>query len=402
MTGKKSAMRSEVELRRVRGQWMSGPWGSITVMDMWVAAAAGLLVGALVAGVLLGRRIAQERERAVRAEALVGAAQAEAQSARDRVSDSAAMADLLQPVRESLESLRRASDAATRDRATAEATLTTQLAAVHQRYQSLEAATTQLAGALARGQTRGQWGEMQLEGLLEHAGLLEGVHFSRQSTRRDGDAALRPDVVVHLPGGGEVMVDAKFPFDAYWQAFSTEEGPEREVLLRKHASDLLQRARELSGKGYSASDRSPDFVVMFLPLESLLSAALDSDGLLLERTFERRVILATPTSMLALLRTIAFGYQRQLMVDNAEEIRTAGAEMLSRLATLNEHLEGMRRGLEQAVRGYNSFVGSFDRQAMRQARRLRDMGVDASKSLEASDPIDLDLRISDPTALRAD
>jgi DNA recombination protein RmuC len=203
-----------------------------------------------------------------------------------------------------------------------------------------------------------------------------------------------------MPGGGEILVDAKFPFDAYWQGIGTDEPATRDALMRKHADDVLSRAKELSGKRYSDVAASPDFVVMFLPLESLLSAALEADGLLLERTFTLRVILATPTTMLALLRTIGFGYQRQLMADNAEEIKRAGAEMLARLGTLAEHLNGMRRGLDQAVRGYNAFVGSFDSQAMRQARRLNDLGVATSRPLEAPGEIDVALRQSDPAALR--
>lgn len=390
--------------------YLSGSIEGMDIVGLIIGLVSGLLLGVVVGAAVmwrwLGSRTARERDRAVQAEALLAAARSEAEASRARLIETTAVADLLTPVRESLESLRRASDAASRDRATAEATLTSQLASVQERYQSLESATTQLAGALARGQTRGQWGEMQLEGLLEHAGLLEGVHLTRQGTRSgpgpDGTGALRPDVVVHLPGGGEVLVDAKFPFDAYWQAAGLPAGPERDELLRKHAADLLQRSRELSAKGYSDSDRSPDFVVMFLPLESLLSAALEVDGLLLEKTFERQVVLATPTTMLALLRTIAFGYQRQLMADNAEQIRQSGAEMLARLATLTEHLDGLRRGLDQAVRGYNAFVGSFDRQAMRQARRMRDLGVDAPKSLDVPQELDADLRQSDPVALRDD
>ena len=302
--------------------------------------------------------------------------------------------------RQVIESLRQAADRSSRDRTEAEATLTTQIAAVQERYQSLETATKQLASALARGQSRGQWGEMQLEGLLSHSGLVEGVHYRRQDTRASADGAGRPDVVVVMPGGGEILVDAKFPFDAYWQGIGTDEPATRDALMRKHADDVLSRAKELSGKRYSDVAASPDFVVMFLPLESLLSAALEADGLLLERTFTLRVILATPTTMLALLRTIGFGYQRQLMADNAEEIKRAGAEMLARLGTLAEHLNGMRRGLDQAVRGYNAFVGSFDSQAMRQARRLNDLGVATSRPLEAPGEIDVALRQSDPAALR--
>ena len=365
-----------------------------------IAGIVGLLVGALATWIAMGRPLARERLRAATLEGALASMRTDNEALRDQQGMSRSVAELLQPVRDSLESMRRAADTASRERTAAEATITTQMTAAQERYQSLEAATKQLAGALARGQTRGQWGEMQLEKLLEHAGLLEGTHFTRQDIRVVGEGTLRPDVVVMLPGGGEILIDAKFPFDAYWQAVGTDDPVQRDALMAKHAADVLARVRELSGKRYADSAMSPDFVVMFLPLESLLSASLDADGLLLEKSFERRVVLATPTTMLALLRTVGFGYQRQLMADNAEEIKRAGAEMLSRLGVLVEHLEGMRRGLDQAVRGYNRFVGSFDTQALRQARRLNELGVDALRAIDAPDMLDVALRESDARALR--
>lgn len=365
----------------------------------------GIVIGSLVAMLLASRIVARERIRAGALEGLNEALRRDNEAIRQQGGDARSLDDLLRPVRDGLDSLRTATDAARLERTQADAILATQITAVQERYQSLEAATTQLASALARGQTRGQWGEMQLEGLLAHAGMLEGVHFRRQDTRGGrpdaaGDRVVRPDVVIVLPGGGEVLVDAKFPFDAYWAAAGADDPVQRDALLAKHAADVLARARELSAKGYSDGHASPDFVVMFLPLESLLSAALESDGLLLERTFERRVVLATPTTMLALLRTIGFGYQRQLMAENAEEIKRAAAEMLARLSTLVEHLATVRKGLDQAVRGYNGFVGSFDSQAMRQARRLSELGVTSPRSLEAPESLDAPLRTSDPAALR--
>lgn len=318
-------------------------------------------------------------------------------------SGTTALADLdalLQPVRESLAGLQATTEASRRDRSAADAQITAQMHAVQDSYRSIGTATEQLARALARGQTRGQWGEVQLESLLAHAGLVEGVHMRRQETRIVDGAGQRPDITVVMPDGGEILVDAKFPFDAYWLAMGAVDPAERDVLLRKHAADLEARARELTDRRYADSGRGPDFVVMFLPLESLLSAAVEADGALLERTFERRVILATPTTMLALLRTVAFGYQRQRMAENAEEIKRTGAEMLTRLGVLVEHLDGLRRGLESAVTGYNRFVGSFDSQAMRQARRMHDLGVTASRPLEAPPSIDVGLRASAPTALR--
>jgi DNA recombination protein RmuC len=366
-----------------------------------LALLVGAVFGAAITWVALGRTAGASRQQVLALEGAVAALRSDNDALREQSTSARSLEEMLTPVRESLEGLRRASDAASRDRTQAEATLTTQIAAVQERYQSLEVATKQIAVALAHGQTRGQWGEMQLEGLLGHAGLLEGTHYRRQDSRSGLDGTSRPDVVVTMPGGGEVFVDAKFPFDAYWAAMEAPEASDRELLLRKHATDVLQRAKELSARRYSDATSSPDFVVMFLPLESLLSAALESDGLLLEKTFERRVVLATPTTMLALLRTISFGYQRALMAENAQEIKAAGAEMLSRLGVLVEHVEGMRRGLEQAVRGYNKFVGSFDSQALRQARRMNELGVATQRTLDAPELIDLELRTTDASRLSA-
>jgi DNA recombination protein RmuC len=333
-------------------------------------------IGAVVIGVLLGASIAWVI-------ASRGHARASGPSAVDD-----RLAPLLAPVKESLESFREQVRRADRERAIADGELRTQMQQVQAGYVSLESATRQLVSAMASGQSRGQWGEMQLEQLLEHAGMVEGVHFRRQDTRMvDGVAVSRPDVVIMLPGGGEVLIDAKFPFDAYWRAVEVADGDagaaSARVHLAKHADDLLARARELSAKRYHDSAVSPDFVVMFLPLESLLSSALDVNGLLLEETFQRNVVLATPTTLLGLLRTISFGYQRKLMADNAEEIRAAGAEMLKRLTDATAHLERMRKGLSQAIDGYNRFVGSYDSRVMVQARRMNELGVAGSGELDA-------------------
>ena len=298
---------------------------------------------------------------------------------------------LLAPVRESLDGLQRSTAQASERRTEAETAIREQIGAMRDQYASLSSATSQIVASMTKGQTRGQWGEMQLERLLDHAGLVEGVHYRRQDTRA-GETVGRPDIAVLLPGGGEVLVDAKFPFDAYWAAAGTDDDLIREQSLTKHARDVMARVNELAGKRYSDSAVSPDFGVMFLPFESLLSSALDSDGLLLEKSFEKRVVIATPTTMLALLRTIGFGYERKLMHDNAEEIRLAGAEMLKRLGVLVEHLADMRAGLQSAVNGYNKFVGSFDRNAMSQARKLNEMGVASTRSLEAPAEIEASLR----------
>jgi DNA recombination protein RmuC len=347
----------------------------------------GLGIGALVMGLIGARRRGAETLATVQAEAraeLLTEQLTAVQAERDHAHS---MEVLLKPLQEHLQLIGQQADRAQNDRVKAEAQIVQQLQTVREQYASLGEATRQIAASMTKGQTRGQWGEMQLEQLLMHAGLLEGTHYTRQASRIVDGVGIRPDIVVHLPGDGEVHVDAKFPFDAFWAAGGAEDQQEREGLLVKHAKDVFARATELSSKGYGRGHQSPDFVVMFLPLESLLSGALEADPTLLERTFERRVILATPTTMLALLRTIGFGYDRALMASNAEEIREEGAEMLKRLGSLVEHVEVMRKGLVGAVGGFNGFIGSFERQALTQARRMHSMGVQAAKPLETSGEI---------------
>ena len=363
----------------------------------------GVVVGALVAWILAGRvwqarglgreadlrresevAVGAVREQLLQTQGQLSAAEAERSRLQALQASSTSLDDKLTPLKESLESFREQVRRADKERAEADGQLRTQIQQVQQGYVSLESATRQLVAAMSSGQSRGQWGEMQLEQLLDHAGMVEGVHYRRQDTRvAIGEGASRPDVVIMLPGGGEVLIDAKFPFDAYWRAIEVGDSPDSTTHLAKHAEDVLSRAKELSQKRYHDSAVSPDFVVMFLPLESLLSSALDVNGLLLEQTFQRNVVLATPTTLLGLLRTITFGYQRKLMADNAEEIRAAGAEMLKRLTDATAHLDKMRRGLNQAIDGYNKFVGSFDSRVMVQARRMNELGVASVGELQA-------------------
>jgi DNA recombination protein RmuC len=291
---------------------------------------------------------------------------------------------MLKPVQKAIDELKIKSDDADRRRIEAESILKTEMKLIKERNESLDTSTRQIAAAMGKGQTRGQYGEMQLEQLLKHAGLIEGTHFLRQDSRVAEDGIARPDISILLAGGGEVVIDAKFPWDAFFDAMGFEDLAQRNSLLDKHSKDLLKRINELSNKQYqSTATKSPNFVIIFLPFESLLTAALDFDGLLLEKAFGKNVIPATPTTMLGLLRTIAFGWNEKDLNSNAEEIRNMGAEMLKRLAKLVEHIENLRAGLNKAVDGYNSFVSSFDRQAVSQAKRLAQKGVPSNKQIDA-------------------
>jgi len=301
---------------------------------------------------------------------------------------SSAIDQLLKPVQTALDELRNKSEESDRRRVEAETFLKNEMVHLKRGNESLEESTKQIVSAMGKGQTRGQYGEMQLEQLLQHAGLLEGTHFKRQDSRLGADGTARPDIAILLAGGGEVLIDAKFPWDAFFEAMGSSDQAQKSILLDKHAKDLNKRINELSAKEYqSTSLKSPNFVILFLPFESLLTNALDYDGMLLEKAFGKNIIPATPTSMLGLLRTIAFGWSERDLQNNAEEIRSMGAEMLKRLAKLVEHLDTMKSGLSKAVDGYNSFVSSFDRQAVSQAKKLAEKGVPSNKQIEAPEEI---------------
>ena len=385
---------------------------------MTTALVGAIVALALVVGLAVGwfvargasRREVEQREALVRAQGEAETAQVRAElleaqgqikvlesdraALQEKQAETRTLEERLEPVREALEGLRRQTQDAELERAKSAAELRTHIEGVQRNYTSLETATRQLVAAMSSGQSRGQWGEMQLEQLLEHSGLVEGVHFRRQDTRTTDSGGARPDIVVDMPGGGEILIDAKFPFDAYWKAIQSEDDGQIDAHLRKHADDLLARAKELSAKRYWDSGTSPEFVVMFLPLESLLSAALEKNGLLLQEVFARNVVLATPTTILGMLRTIQFGYQRKLMADNAEEIRAAGAEMLMRLEKAVDHLGTLRKGLMGAVKGYNDFVGSMDSRVMVQARRMKELGVVSATELDIPSDITESLRDS--------
>lgn len=288
---------------------------------------------------------------------------------------------MLKPVSERLEKITLAANEADRRRAEAEQRIQTMIEESKATNISLSSGVQQLVAAMAKGQSRGRWGEMQLEQLLKHSGLEEGANFRRQDIRDDG--ALRPDMVVFMPGGGEVLIDSKFPWDAYFEAMGKEDAAEKTALLQKHARDLGARVGELAKKQYtSTSNVTPDFVVLFLPLEPLLSTALDHDGLLLETAFSKKIIIATPTTMLGLLRTIGFAWSRHDLAVNAEEIREIGAEMLNRLGKMVEHFNSHGKNLRRAVDSYNDMLSSFDSRVIKQAERMQRKGVPSTKSLE--------------------
>jgi DNA recombination protein RmuC len=249
---------------------------------------------------------------------------------------------------------------------------------------SLRRETSSLATALRRPQVRGRWGELHLRRAVELAGLVARCDFDEQvSVPRDpstgsapGGTLQRPDLVVHLAGGKQVVVDAKVPLDAFLDATSADDEEEQLAHLRRHARQLRQHVDGLAGKSYWRSlPATPEFVVLFVPGESFLSAALEADPSLIEYAAARQVVLATPTTLIALLRTVAHAWTQEALADKAREIHVLARELHERIATMADHLDRVGRSLTSAVGAYNRAVGSLESRVLVSARRLSDLEV---------------------------
>jgi DNA recombination protein RmuC len=251
--------------------------------------------------------------------------------------------------------------------------------------------TGALSTALRRPHVRGRWGELHLRRAVELAGMVEHCDFAEQVHLEGTDGTLRPDLVVHLAGHRSVVVDAKVPLDAHLDALACEDEEEATAHLRRHVRQVRQHVTTLAGKAYWRSvPGHPEFVVMFVPAESFLSAALETDPALLDWAAERNVVIATPTTLIALLRTVAHGWSHEALADQAREIHRLGRELHERLGSMNGHLDQLGRSLNAAVGHYNQTVGSLESRVLVTARRFGDLPaprqVDAaSRSISPAD-----------------
>jgi len=300
-----------------------------------------------------------------------------------------AIAELVQPLRDSLTKVDARLQDVDRERATSHAVLGEQLRSLMHAQVALQSETGRLARALRSPNVRGQWGELQLRRVLEAAGMLEGSHFEIKETVHGEEGRLTPDVIVRLPGGRNVVVDAKAPLTAYLDAVECDDDSQREVKLRDHARQLKDHIVRLGNKAYWAHFQpAPDIVVMFVPGEALLSAALQQDTSLLEFSMNRGVMLASPLTLMALLRAIAYGWQQEKIARSALEISELGRQLYDRIARLAEHFEGVGKSLAKAVTSYNSAVGTLETRVLVTARRLKDKGVMTAEDLPDLETID--------------
>ena len=242
--------------------------------------------------------------------------------------------------------------------------------------------TGNLTKALTASHVRGKWGEMSLRRVVELAGLVEHCDFRTQHSIAGEDSHLRPDLIVDLPNQRKLVVDAKTPLDSYLQAIDTEDDDSRNQLMGEHSRQLERHISLLGSKAYwDQLEGSPEFVVLYIPLESLFSAALQQNPSLLEKGAQRRVILATPTTLIALLKAVEFGWKQEKLAHNSEEISAMGKDLYDRLFKLADHFSRLGSSLDRAVQAYNETAGSFERRVVVQARRFKELGVPAKEEI---------------------
>ena len=287
-----------------------------------------------------------------------------------------AIDQLVSPLQETLAKYQQGLRQLELDRRGAYDGLTEQVRQIGASHEQLHRETRNLVTALRAPHTRGRWGEMQLRRVVEMAGMLVHCDFDEQVSSDSDDGRLRPDVVVHLPGGAQVVVDAKVPLDAFLHSADADDEDARKVHLASHARQLRAHVDQLAKKQYwQQFDPSPEFVVAFVPGDPLLAAAYEHDPGLVEHAMASRVLLTTPTTLIGLLRTIAFSWQQDALADNAREVQRLGAELYDRLRVMGGHLGKLQRNLSGAVDAFNDTVGSLESRVMVTARKFPELGV---------------------------
>lgn len=344
---------------------------------------------------LAGRQLRENIENFLRlAKENLGQHQQQAQSALKEREQ--AIETLVKPIQDSLVKTAEALREIEAERQRDFGSLRQHLTDMRESHTSLQRETRNLVQALSKPQVRGQWGEIALRRLVELAGMTAHCDFDEQVHVVGDDGALRPDMVVHLSEGRDVVVDVKTPLDAYLLAIEAPSDEARTNALRRHAQHVSERVRMLSSKNYSAQfEHAPQFVVLFLPGDQFLSAALDQQPDLLDRAMTSGVILTTPSTLLALLKAVHSGWQNVKLAEGAERIRRLAEELYARLGTFRSHLARLGSALESSVRAYNASVGSLERNVLPGARKFTELGVRGDKPLEELEPVESAVRTAE-------
>ncbi|WP_269537729.1 DNA recombination protein RmuC [Cerasicoccus fimbriatus] len=308
-----------------------------------------------------------------------------------------AINQLVKPIGESLEKVRLNITEIEKKREGAYSGLQEQLKHMLSAQQSLQSETANLVKALRAPQVRGRWGEMQLRRTVEMAGMINYCDFFEQENVNTEEGRLRPDMVIRLPNSRQVIVDSKAPLDAYLTALEADNVDEQRRRLADHARQVRDHLKKLGEKRYwSQFESTPEFVVLFLPGETFFSAALEQDPTLIEYGSENRVILATPTTLIALLKAIHYGWRQEEIAKEAKKISELGKELYDRISTFAGHFDDMRKGLDRATNSYNKAVSSFERRVLVSARKFKDLHVTTAKDLPEAE--DANIQLEQPPA----
>lgn len=333
-----------------------------------------------------------ETFQALAAEALAGNSQrflnlAEAQFKALQNETTGALAGLVQPLNDALTTYRK-------DTNKELGSLGNELQRLAQTHAALQTETTRLANALRSPQVRGRWGEMTLRRTAELAGLSVHCDFIEQQTATGGDGRLRPDMIIKLPAGREIVVDSKVPLDGFLDAMEAASDPAREAALVRYTQQVNRHVINLSSKEYwDQFPAAPEFVVLFIPTDSFLAAAAERDPALLQNALSRKVIFATPSTFIALLLAVAYGWRQEKLAENAQRVKELGEELYDRMAVLVDHFGKLGGALGRAVEAYNSAVGSWESRVLPSARKFKELGAGGKKDIDELPAIEQGVRL---------
>lgn len=305
-----------------------------------------------------------------------------------------AIDNLVNPLKESLLKVDEHIKELEGKRTSAYATLTEQVKALGESQNKLQGETSNLVKALRNPNQRGRWGEMQLRRVVEMADMLSWCDFSEQQTTTNDGNVLRPDLTVKLPNNKVIVVDSKTPLDAYLRAVEATDDAEKADAYKNHARQVREHVKKLSSKRYwDQFESTPEFVIMFIPSEPMFGAAVDNDPMLIEDASNQKVLIATPTTLIALLKSVAYGWRQEQLAENALKISQLGRDLYARMAQLAEHFSKVGKSLDRAVVHYNETVGSFENRVLPQARKFKELQASTSEDIEILEPLERTTRV---------